>query len=367
MEESMSRHVRWFLFGYTATLILAESSPYFTRSHSDGAWFGYWQVPVAYLVLAVGTFIHKSDELELPNRWLFAVLVLSLSGPVQVCLSVSLESGSIEEALKMFAFPLIYCVLSLAVFSLTPQYFQRTQRPWLNSISVGAAFVGVVLILASLVTQTTENAEGWKILTQKNLWITYLYNGVQNFLEIGLAKRVNWIFALSGWVMYLLMLVDAILIAIWILKLRESNQRLGSSRFFVGLAASSTFLTFWLFTDIFWGWHTALWWSFWTKNSFLPAVVLFLLWLAGPIFGCWLILHSLRNGGGRQTLLTIQALQLPIAVFNFTLVWLLFSGEALLLPGLGLLSVGSQMLTWACIVLLTASEGLQKTSSPVLP
>jgi hypothetical protein len=348
----MSRHVRWFLFGYTAALILAESVPRY--SHAAESWFWYWQVPAAYLVLTIGTFIHKAAEFELSRRWILALLMLSLTGAIATCLPGSNNSPSIEETATIFAFLLPYCVLSLAVFSLTPGYF-RVQRRWVSFVSIGAAFTGVVLILASLVRETTISAVGWRILVQKDRWITSEYNVTAGFLD----GRLAWFFALAGSVLYLLILTDAVLIAIWILKLHGSNQRLGSSRFFIGLAASSTFLTYWLYSDIFWGWQTVAWYVLAdVDRNLLLAVVGLVLWLAGPTFACWLIVHAPRNGSGRRTLLTIQALQLPIAGFNFTLVPSFFGQDFFTdFPGLGLLIIGSQVLTWACIVLLIAGGG----------
>jgi hypothetical protein len=291
------------------------------------------------------------------------VVALSLSAAVALCRPNSPDPIPTEDALKVFAYFLPWCVLSLAVLFLTPGSFQPARRRWLKPVAVGAALTGAALILASLAMNTTDSAAGWKILKQEDRWITFSY-GAEALLEGRLAEGLRWLPELAVSALYLLILINAILVAVWILKLRGA-RRPGSSRLFMGLAASSALLGYWLFTDIFWGWHAVSWWAV-NVSTINPLLVLVVaaLWLAGPIFALGLLLHALRNGNVRTALLTVQILQLPIAGFHLTLVTILLKTD-LNLAGLGLLIVGSQVLTWACFALLVASEGEGRSAEAV--
>jgi hypothetical protein len=130
----------------------------------------------------------------------------------------------------------------------------------------------------------------------------------------------------------------------WLSVFRVSFRLLGPSRLFARFAAVFTFAVFWVYTDIFWGWKYLGSQSLW--SSYLGTA----LWLIAPLFVLVLLIPMTLRQGETWRLQTILLLQLPVAAFNYSMMPDYFGKAALVhLPGLGLLMIGLQLESLACL------------------
>jgi hypothetical protein len=135
---------------------------------------------------------------------------------------------------------------------------------------------------------------------------------------------------------------------VWLIAGRNSNGRGAPARFLSFLGTVLTLCCFWLYTDIFWGWHFE-----WDVDSIAPLIAT-LLWLAAPLLAAAILWPVARGRFEPWRLRAVLMLQAPIAIFNYCAMFDYF--DDLKLPGLALLLMGMQLESWACIVMLAHSH-----------
>lgn len=342
---------RTFVLLYGLAMIAFAGTLGFWPSYHDGE-VVLGTTGAGLIVAALGLYFAKNGE-RLPSKgWVMGVLLLLVVQLVMLFPHIS-DLDDLKESLQSVAFLVPFGAIVFVMLCARPKSFQGSGRRILRAMPALAMVTGAVLILLTLVLTTTDGAPGWQILALKKQWITYDYD-----LAGLLADRynaANWIrplFAVGGYAAYIMALVGAVVAVGWVARSRRSMQALYRPSWLLCLAAASALTTFYFYNDIYWGWTAVILDS---GHAKWPAVAGMALELAAVLGVLLMALAAARRKETWRELSLLTAVQLPIAGFNFLMLPSYFEGGIIYLPGLALLMMGSQLLTWGCMGTLLAA------------
>jgi hypothetical protein len=347
----MSRAFRAFMVIYAGAMTALAVGSSFESSlrsiYSDlwVLWVLIAAVSLSYVVLALGYFSSKDREKTPTRLWLAIVFGLAASLPILILSKSFGETTLIRLVVNTVA---VLGYLAVSAFMLSEFRLGSDESSRVRRVPVTAALIGGIgLVISSLFLRTTDLGTGWNIVTRKVDWIT---SGVNVGKEVLFGPTIQWlqpIYAPGGYAIYLLALIATLAMLAWLVVFRLSVLRIQSSRTFPWFTAIFSFASLWVYTDIFWGWH------FDFANTPWAAVLATVLWLAASLFG--IVLLAPIAGGELQIwrLRAVLIFQLPVAAFNFLMLSTYFTID-LNMPGLGMLIVGLQLETWACMDLLAS-------------
>lgn len=356
----MTRLLRLSVFFY-AIAYVALAIGFGAHSVSSGEswfsmpWFWLGAFAAAYVVLALGHWISK-DPTGLPSaRWLipFWILILSFAAPVFAD-SFDRSNETLGWLLGL-AVLLLYLAASFALNRVTRKNLVQSRLLRRPETALAASISGVVLVLSSLALNTTslepgwssQSNPGWQILVGKAHWITALAHVGTDSLSDPTKNLYTRIYTPAGPVIYFLALVAAILLVVAVAIHHASARRLASSRILAPLASIIGFCGFWIYNDIFWGWHFDL--TGWT------ATLATILWLAASLLALIVLVPLASRPGETWRLQFLLLLQAPLAaldLFCFAQYLDWNAGLRLNILGLPLLMMGLQLMSWSCLILL---------------
>lgn len=307
----------------------------------------------AGLVLAAGGLFFAKDDERLPSKsWVMGVLLLIVAQVVLLFPHIA-DLDDVKEALRSLKFLVPFGVVAFVLSRARPGPFQRSGGRLLRAVPAGAMVAGAVLVLLTLALTTTDEGPGWQILALKKQWITYDYDLAGLLAQTyKSATSIRPVFAVGGYAVYLLALISAIVAVGWVV--RRSAFKLERTPWLPWLAVASGFITFYIYNDIYWGWMAVVLDS---GNARWPAVAGLALQFAAMVSVLLMAIAVARGKKAWRELSLLQVAQLPIAGFNFLMMPDL-EGGLIYLPGLALLMMGSQLLTWGCVgaLLMAANE-----------
>ena len=343
----MTRIVRAFLVTYAAAMIAVSLGPYLHRSGDSETVEAVFlsAVSLSYLVLALGFLTGKNLERMPARPWLATTYVLALAPPAVTLL---LEDAPSHKELGTsvgcaLAF-LIITTLVLADVRFDGVSHYANMRRWLVPAAILA---GAALVCSSLLGNTTYSDPGWKIVTRRAPWITSEVNVASPLFSGHAIEWLQPIYKPGGYFFYLLGLASTLILLVWAFASRMSIEHLQSSRIISRIGALIIFTSFWVQTDIYWAWHFNL------SNVPWAAVTATSLWLAGPLFGGFLLAPVFRGMLETSRMRTFLVTQLPVAAFNFLMLFAYGEEDGFHMAGLGMLIVGLQLESWACMSLLS--------------
>lgn len=346
----MTRTFRVLIFLYAIAMVIQAAGSLAADSSSITYWESWTEsgaTSVAYLVLALGYLLSGSTVHEPPRHWLAVAVGVTLTYGVGI-LHEHRSGEDFEHFLLHLGYwgtAIVFTVASVGV------YFSLRKEKYASNLAACRKLVLVVwiggasLVFSSLFLKLTDDGTGWAVLLRKEPWITHLYNVAGSWSGPG----IDWlqtVYGPFGYIVYLLSLAATLAMAVWLSFFFVSFRHLQSSRLLACFAAVFNFLVFWVYTDIFWGWHFLVPESTW--SAYLGSA----LWLAAPVFVLVLLVPVALRQGETWRLGTLLILQLPVAAFDYLCMPLLFFQGAVYLPGLGILMIGLQLESWACLGLL---------------
>jgi hypothetical protein len=315
-------------------------------------------------VAALGLFRTNRTEAVPSRRWIWGILlIVLLEWAVLFTHFPDVNLDDAKDALLALPGLILFSAVALLFLGARPIHSQGARRMALARIMIGSMAAGAVLILLSLLVETTERAAGWQIVAQKARWITDEYDLARVLPDTFPGSWVQGFYAVGGCAVYLLAILQAIMVAGALVSCRAQPRTLSRSPWLPWLAAASCFTTFYLYNDIYWGWLAVLMdrsevdWSTWCGLALEFGALL------GVLFA---VIAALRRKDGWRSLSRLQVAQLAIAGFNFMMMANYFQRGAIYLPGLGFLMIGSQLLTWSCLGALIFGES-EKAPEGVRP
>ena len=346
----MSRASRFLILAYAAAIATVAIA---LCLHRYNRTFGAETVLVslAYLVLALGYSTARDRERAPARVWMVVAFFLLVSLPLPPVLHVLAEGNLLIDG----PWSLILCTLTvlaylgIALLLLREFHSQDNHHRLRRVVDPIVLFCGAVLVFASLFLPISDNHQnGWSVLLIKPeaAWITAHVNVGTPIL---FGKEIGWLqpfYAYAGYPIYLITLVATLVIVVAMAARRFSLERARDSSFIAGLAVILSLASFWVLTDIFWGWHFDL------SDTPWAAAVATALWLAGPLTAAVLLVPLLWRRGETWRLRGFLLLLIPIAVFNLMPLQFYFEGEDIHLSGLGALIIGLQLENWVCLDLL---------------
>jgi hypothetical protein len=354
----MSRAFRAFMMIYAVAMVAVSAGVYIqSRPKAQyGEFISAGAASLCYLVLALA-YLGGNDRQKSPTRaWLAVVYALTLSMLAAMLLS--------EDAVPMKGVASIVtatgCVLgclgatTLLLFDMRSKGGPRwiRARRWLVPASL---VIGAGLVCSSVFLNTTKGDIGWNIIARKAPWIT---SEVNVATPVWWGHTIEWlkpVYSPGGYAFYVLGLATTLMLLFRLAVSRGSLVRMRASSGVTWLAALISLTCLWVLTDIFWAWHLDL------SETPWAAITATCLWLAGPVFGVLLLAPFVRGKPDAWRIRALLIFQLPIAAFNF-LMLLAYWGSDLDMPGLGMMIVGLQLESWACMDLLCQD----KRTKPVL-
>ena len=345
----MGRSLRLFLIAYALTMITCTASlGKSSFSEPDMVWFLFGYAAVSYLALALDqTF--TNDHTGGSRRTALAVMfAAALSLPVVFYFETSPSERSIRlTCMLAIAVPAYLFCTGLLLHRMKAERKRKEGRFW--QVGVASALVaGAAMVMASIAMNTTEHARGWSILGLKAKWITSEVNVATGFF----GPEIAWLqpfYKPGGYVFYLLALIATISMLVGLVASRMNLRRARESVLCRASLLIINIAGFWVLNDIFWGWHFDL------SNNPVPATIATALWLAGPLFVVVLVIPLIWRKNDVWRLRMLLAFQFPIAAFNMAMIGEYWSSD-LDLPGLGLLILGLQLESLACIELLASRD-----------
>lgn len=310
---------------------------------------------MSYIALAVGYMLSGERE-NAPSRfWLGLTFALVLS-----CSFLWPWADPLESHLSPLSLlPLLLSITFLAAtaFVLSQLRGERCERfNRVRGITLPLSLmVGGGLVLASLfltVTLKDGTGTGWSVVTRQTQWVTYYASMGQGAF---FGPTIDWlqpVFAPVGYVLYLLGTAGMLAMILLLVKSRFTVEKMQASGLFKWLSTLIIFVSLWLFTDVFWGWH-------FVDLPYVP-------WAAAVALGCWLLMLAFgaillaEMAHGEAASWRFRALlvfQVPLAGFNVLMLPDYYQRHAeTYLPGLGLLIAGMQVASWACMLTLVGGE-----------
>lgn len=356
----MSRTSRLLVLLY-ALAMLAQAAGSYAASPSDllTVWSFSGAVAAAYLVLALGYIFSRKITREPSLPWLAAALVFILTLWSETFFKNGSPTPDDLKNIPQYTGPwIVFIAVSISLY-FALRKGKGTANPASSRMFLVALWaVGAVFVALSLVLDITDDATGWQVVLRRAPWITQYHNVATSDSD----PSIEWlqpIYGNAGYIVYLLALVLTLAVALWLVVALARLKGWQSSRALASSAALFTFLVFWLYTDIFWGWHSLVPESRWS------ALLCTALWLAAPLFVlAYLAPVSLRQGETAR-LRTLLVLQLPVAAFNYATLPTYFSSASggPSFPGLGTLMMGLQLQSWACIALFTFASNKAEGSA----
>jgi len=357
---------RILLFTYaTATATIAGALYSDHRGDSDSFWLETALVALAYLLFALGYTISRDDE-HAPSRMGMVPAFLALA-----CLPSSMLLLFFREKpfyISLLWGPMMFALwvfLYLAIALLLLREFRSQVVPYrVRRIVVSLILVaGAAFVFGSLHFHITDGAHsGWDVLLRRSEWITAHVNVGTPIL---FGSPIDWLqpfYAYGGYPTYVVTMLATVAILIALAASKFSIDRLRRSSIAALSAIVINLASLWVLNDIFWGWHFDL--------STIPwaAAVATALWFTGPLAGAILLIPLLWKRDESWRLHAFLLLQVPIAAFNVVQFPAYFDSD-LDLPGIGILIIGLQLASWACLDLLAhrASENLELRPPKVTP
>lgn len=348
-EDIHDAPFRHFLVFYAIALsVIAVGG----RRHVDGdnVWSILLWPAISYALLALG-FWFSRDAPKAPGKLWLAIIFVFLFFVV-----IPTQSGFEDWA--VFALLLACYLTATGVLirrlssggSSVKGRVQHVALPM--SLLIGAALVGSSLFQG--ITFAAEGiptgAPGWALLARKAQWVT-------SFASVGRSAvsevAIPWlqpIFGSVGYAFYLLGLLTTLAITALLLRSRFSIKRMRASAIMAPLTAVISWVTLWLVTDIFWGWHFDL-----SETPWVAALA-FACWLGVLIFGAALLLPVVRGDLAPWRLRVVLIFELPIVAFNFMPLRGYFTEPETPFPGLALLIIGMLIESWVCFDLLARAK-----------
>jgi hypothetical protein len=341
---------RIFLFTYAAAMAVVAAALYLHHgSETDSFWLETGLTSLAYSLFAFG-YATFPDRERAPSRVWMVLAFLALAF-VPSSFLVMFFQGK-----PLFAYGLLgtmiftlSVLLYLAIALLLLHHF-RAQAVGYHVRRIVAPIIlvaGAALVFSSLRLHITDNSHcGWDVLLRKAEWITVHVNVGTPIL---FGSPIDWLqpfYAHGGYPIYLLALLATVTTLIALAAGRLSVDRFRTSSLGALSAVVINLVSLWVLNDIFWGWHFDL--------STIPwaAAVATALWLLGPIAGAILLIPLLWKRHETWRLHAFLLLQVPIAAFNVMQFPAYFESD-LDLPGIGILIIGLQLESWACLDLLS--------------
>lgn len=242
-------------------------------------WFSAVSPMMSYIALAVGYMLSGERE-NAPSRfWLGLTFALVLS-----CSFLWPWADPLESHLSPLSLlPLLLSITFLAAtaFVLSQLRGERCERfNRVRGITLPLSLmVGGGLVLASLfltVTLKDGTGTGWSVVTRQTQWVTYYASMGQGAF---FGPTIDWlqpVFAPVGYVLYLLGTAGMLAMILLLVKSRFTVEKMQASGLFKWLSTLIIFVSLWLFTDVFWGWH-------FVDLPYVP-------WAAAVALGCWLLM-----------------------------------------------------------------------------
>lgn len=186
---------------------------------------------------------------------------------------------------------------------------------------------------------------GWDVISRKGSWVTAGFNVGSGLF----GPAIGWLqpfYAYAGYFVYFATVASTIAMLTLLASNHFSLGCLRDSTFGLSLLVIVNLCGLSLLNDIFWGWHFDL------SNIPWAAVIATVLWLAMPMFGIWLLAPAIWGKREPWRLKSFFVVRVPIAAFNFLMLPAYFGQQNLDVPGLGILIIGLQFESWACLMLL---------------
>jgi hypothetical protein len=309
------------------------------------------------VVAALGMYFAKDEE-QLPSkRWVAGILLLILVQMATLFPRVS-ELLDLKESLRSMEFLVPFAAIAFLMSRARPRVFHGAARRALKAAPEGVMVAGAALILLTLALTTTDEGTGWQIVALKKQWITYDYDlaGLLAPRYIA-ANLIRPLFAVGGYAVYLLALISAVVAVGWVARSRASKLR--RPTWLLWLAVASGLATFYFYNDIYWGWLAVILDAGEEKWPAIVGLVLELVAVAGVLT---MVVAAARRKETWRELSMLEVAQLPLAGLNFLLMPDL-EGGLIYLPGLVLLMIGSQLLTWGCLAALLVAANEDASSA----
>jgi hypothetical protein len=357
----MTRSLRGFVLAYAlAMTVLTVACGYWPGYESiSEMWYEGGAVAVACLAVALGFLLCRDSSRGLSLPWLAVALGINLSQFAAFLAENGYHSSKdYVVAVVQSAWTLGYLAASAWLYrALCMGVGEARMAAW-RRLNLGLWIAGGTLVLSSLflkisfpLDESLAFRAGWEVVLGKVPWVTAFANPASGLY--GNAGGIRWLqplYASGGSAVYLAALAATLAMAAWLAARRASVERLKSSRRMTDLAAVFLFCAFWLYSDIFWGWHYDL------ADVSWHAALATGLWLGGPVLALALLIPVAMGKREAWRLQALLLLQAPLAVFNAIMLPHYFSGLVpdadLNLPGLAALMIGLQLESWACIGLL---------------
>ena len=358
----MTRTFRLVLVIYALSFAALSVATRLAHSPSTtlfGWWLGDYAVPCAYLALVIGSLFSKNEGHEPSTPWVIVTFGFSLS-LLPVCFQDPIQKADIP-----FISISLACLLGYLAFSgwlymhLRRGHISFRPSFWWSALAAG--IVGSSMVLSTLFMDTTtrnpgfsqEGADtGWGIVLGRTPWVTTRVNIASLGNDIPTIPWLQHFYVPGGYIVYLLALAASVALFAWLVTVRPSIKRVDQSRALAGFVFIFSFFTFWIYTDIFWGWQSLLAEAEWL------AVLATALWLCGPILALITLFPVAAGQDYALGLRIFLLLQVPIGAFNYLM---LGNVVGLDMPGLAVLMVGLQLESWACIGLLALMTGQNQT------
>jgi hypothetical protein len=341
----MTRPFRHFLVFYALALSVIAAGG-LRRSSGEDPWSMRLWPAISYALLAIGFWFSRDVQKALGKVWLAILSVLLFL--------VVIPTRYFWEDSVIFAL-LLACYLAPTVMlirRLGPS--GGSAKGQARCIALSASLlIGAAIVASSLFQWITYRAEGstsgapgWAVLAWKAQWVTSFASVGKSAISAASIPWLQPIFGPVGYVFYLLGLLATLALTALVLKSRFSMERMRASAMMAPLTAVISWVSLWLVTDIFWGWHFDL--------SEIPwvAALAFACWLGALVFGAVLLLPVARGDLAPWRLRAVLIFQLPLVAFNFAPLRGYFTDSATPFPGLGLLILGMLIESWVCMDLL---------------
>jgi hypothetical protein len=341
---------RVFIAAYAAVL-LAITIAVYTQEPSHGyyaeLWWSLGAVSLSYLVMATGYWFSRQPE-RLSS--LALVFVFGLSGSL---LGVAALAGwpFDVDGFMLLTFVgsaiLIYLTVAVVLLQVLPSRPPASTGKLQRRLISGLLLVGAAMVLSSVFSRIANLGvgRGWDVVTRRASWVTSGFNVASGLF----GPTIEWLqgfYAYAGFVVYLLTLASTVAVLALLVRNRFSSVCFHESTFGLSLSVIVNLCGLSLLNDIFWGWHFDL------SNIAWTAVTGTVLWLVMPMYATWLLAPAIWGKREPWRLKAFLVLQVPIAAFNFLMLPAYFGEQNLGIPGLGILIMGVQLESWACLMLL---------------
>ena len=335
-----------------AAVLLAITIGVYTQEPSHGYYAELWWslAAVSFSYLAMGIGYGVSREPERPVASLALVFVFGLSASL---LGVAAVAGwpFDADAVTLLTFVgsaiLSYLIVAAVLLRVLPSQVSATSGKVQRRLIPGLLLIGAAMVLSSVFFRVANLGvgTGWDVILREGSWVTAGFNVGSGLF----GPTIGWLqpfYAYAGYFVYFVTVASTIAMLTLLAINRFSSGCFRNSIFGLSLSVIINLCGISMLNDIFWGWHFDL------SNIPWAALTATVLWLAMPIFGIWLLAPVIWGKRESWRLKSFLVVQVPIASFNFLMLPAYFGRQNLDVPGLGILIVGLQLESWACLGLL---------------